>query len=112
MQMLNGALRFSGVKGMKDHYVKRIWPFFRETLNVLRFVSDERHVAVELRTDFTALVAAETLFGQVEKDEQFIYRGLLLYDLRDGRFSSITVAYNSFTNIKIDGTVIEMSLPH
>lgn len=112
MQMLNGALRFSGVEGMKDHYMNRIWPFFRETLNLLRFVSDDRHVAVELHTDFTALKSADTLFGAVEEGEQFIYRGLILYDLREGRFSSITVAYNSFTNIKTDGTMIEMGLPH
>lgn len=112
MQMLNGALRFTGVEGMKDHYQNRIWPFFEERLSLLRFVSDENHVAVELRTDFTAFGPAETLFGPVEAGEQFIYRGLIYYDLRDGKFATITVAYNSFTNRKPDGTVIEMGLPH
>ena len=42
----------------------------------------------------------------------FVYRGLIMYDLRDGRFATITVAYNSFTNVKTDGTQVEMGLPH
>lgn len=113
MQMLNGALRFAGVEGMKDHYQNKIWPFFREILNPLRFVSDDRHVAIEMHTDFIARDdVPETLFGPVVKGERFAYRGLIMYDLRDGKFCTITVAYNSFTNIKLDGTVIEMGLPH
>ena len=68
---------------------------------------------MELRTDFTAQHDADTtLFGPVKAGEMFVYRGLIMYDLRDGRFATITVAYNSFTNIKTDGTRIEMGLPH
>lgn len=113
MEMLNGALRFTGVDGMKDHYVGKIWPHFTEKLNLIRFVSDVSHVAVELRTDFTALAdAEETLFGPVVAGEMFIYRGLIMYDLRNGKFETITVSYNSFTNIKPDGHEVEMGLPH
>lgn len=113
MEMLNGALRFRGVDGMKDHYVNKIWPHFTEKLNLLRFVGNETHVAVELRTEFTAEQdRVATLFGPVKKGEQFIYRGLIMYDLEDGKFSSIQVAYNSFTNIKPDGTTRELGLPH
>ena len=113
MQMLNGALRFEGVEGMKHHYRDLIWPHFVERLNLLRFVSDEAHVAVELRTEFTARRdARDTLFGDVLAGEGFVYHGVIMYDLRDGRFSSIQVAYNSFTNVKPDGTRIEMGLPH
>ncbi|MCB1387875.1 MAG: nuclear transport factor 2 family protein [Rhodobacteraceae bacterium] len=113
MKMLNGALRFEGVQGMKNHYEGLIWPHFEERLNLIRFIGDDRHVAVELRTDFTALGdRAETLFGPVVKGEMFVYRGLIMYDLRDGKFATITVAYNSFTNIKPDGAQVEMGLPH
>lgn len=113
MEMLNGALRFTGVEGMKDHYVGKIWPHFTEKLNLIRFLGNDDHVAVEMRTEFTALRDAdETLFGPVQKGEMFIYRGLIMYDLRDGKFATITVAYNSFANRKPDGTETEMGLPH
>lgn len=113
MQMLNGALRFQGIDAMKHHYVDLIWPHFDEKLNLIRFVGDDQHVAVELRTEFTALHDAETIFGPVVQGEEFVYRGLIFYDLTsDGRFSSITVSYNSFTNIKRDGTTVDMGLPH
>lgn len=113
MQMLNGALRFEGIDGMKDHYVNKIWPDFAEKLNLIRFIGNDQHVAVELRTEFTALHDADdTLFGPVVKGEMFVYRGLIMYDLRDGRFSTITVSYNSFSNVKSDGQTVEMGLPH
>lgn len=112
MTMLNGALTFTGVDGMKQHYVERIWPWFAEKLNVLRYVSDDAHVAVEMRTEFRATRAGATLFGDVEAGEQFVYHGVIFYDVRDGRFSAIQVAYNSFTNIKPDGRRIAMGLPH
>lgn len=113
MQMLNGALRFEGIAGMKHHYVDVIWPHFAEKLNLIRFIGNMAHVAVELRTDFTALTdASDTLFGPVVRGEMFVYRGLIMYDLRNGKFATITVAYNSFTNTKPDGTTIELGLPH
>lgn len=112
MEMLNGALRFTGIEGMKAHYRDRIWPFFEEKLNLIRFIGDTSHVAVELRTDFTAERNGDTLFGPVVQGERFVYRGLIMYDLRAGRFCKITVAYNSFTNIKPDGTETELGLPH
>ena len=112
MEMLNGALRFTGIEGMRNHYETMIWPHLRETLTVLRFVSDAQGVAVQLWTNFTARRAADTLFGPVEPGEQFDYRGVILYDLRDERFSRIVVAYNSFVNTKVDGRVIDMGMPH
>lgn len=113
MQMLNGALRFEGIEGMKDHYRDLIWPHFVERLTLKRFIGNARHVAVELHTRFTARRdASETLFGAVVAGELFDYRGLILYDLRDGRFATITVAYNSFLNTKPDGTTRELGMPH
>ncbi len=113
MKMLNGALEFEGIEGMRDHYENRIWPHFVETLNVLRYVSDETVLAVRMWTRFTAKRAATTLFGDVEKGELFDYRGVVLYDIdQTNRSSSITVAYNSFVNTKLDGRVHDMGMPH
>lgn len=113
MHMLNGALEFAGVAGMRNHYENRIWPCFVEKLNVLRYVSDEMVLAVQMWTRFTAKKTATTIFGDVEKGELFDYRGVILYDIdQTGRFSSITVAYNSFTNTKLDGRTQDMGMPH
>jgi hypothetical protein len=112
MKMLNGALEFTGVKGMRHHYETLIWPHFVERLNILGFVSSQTSLAVRMWTRFTARQAGDTLFGPVEKGELFDYRGVIFYDIVDGRFSTITVAYNSFINTKIDGQTIDMGMPH
>jgi hypothetical protein len=113
MKMLNGALEFSGVAGMRDHYENKIWPYFTEALEISAFIGNDQNVCVKMWAKFTAKKAADTLFGEVKKGEQFDFRGLILYDLNsEGKFSSITVAYNSFTNTKVDGEVIEMGIPH
>ncbi|MDO6964473.1 nuclear transport factor 2 family protein [Rhizobium alvei] len=113
MKMLNGALEFTGIAGMRDHYENKIWPFFKEELNVLRFVSDEKHIGIQMWTHFTARVDGDTLFGPVRKGDTYDYRGLIMYDINEsGRFSSIIVSYNSFVNTKVSGEVIEMGLPH
>lgn len=112
MKMLNGALEFEGIEGMRDHYENKMWPFFHERLHVLRYVSDEQCLAVQMWTNFTAKLDAETIFGPVVRGEQFDYRGLIMYDIRDGLFSRIVVSYNSFANTKLDGRVIEMGVPH
>ena len=113
MQMLNGALEFTGIEGMKDHYTTKIWPHFVEDLNVLRFVSDDSQLAVEMRAEFTAQDDfGDTLFGPVVLGEKFVFHGVIMYALEGGRFKRIQVAYNSFSNIKTDGRVVEMGMPH
>mgnify|MGYP000344267009 CR=1 FL=1 len=112
MRMLNGALEFTGIEGMRDHYENKIWPHFVEKLNVLRFISNDDIIAVEMWTRFVARHKADTLFGPVEAGELFDYRGLIMYDVVDGRFKSITVSYNSFVNTKVTGDVIDMGMPH
>lgn len=92
MEMLNGTLRFAGIDGMKHHCRDRIWPHFVEKLHLLRFLGNDSRVAVELWTRFTARHAAETLFGPVVAGDLFDYRGLIMYDLRDGKFATITVS--------------------
>lgn len=112
MKMRNGALEFEGIGGMRDHYENKIWPYFVERLDVRRFVSDDKHVAIEMRTEFTARREADTIFGHVVPGEKFNYHGIIMYDLRDGKFASIAVSYLSFTNTKVDGTLINMGMPH
>ena len=113
MHMLNGALEFTGIDGMKAHYMEKIWPHFVEDLTVLRFLGGEERIAIEMRAEFTAMDAfEETLFGPVVKGERFTFHGILMYELEGGRFKKIQVAYNSFKNTKVDGTVIDMGMPH
>jgi hypothetical protein len=97
---------------MRDHYENKMWPYFVERLNVIRFVSSDTVLAVEMRTNFLAKRAGETIFGSVVPGEQFDYRGLIMYDIEGGKFTSITVAYNSFRNTKQSGAVIDRGLPH
>jgi hypothetical protein len=113
MRMLNGALEFRGIEGMRDHYERRIWPFFREELNVLRFVGDDDSLAVQMWAGFIPKQdAADTLFGPVVAGERFDFRGLILYELDGGRFRSITVAYNSFAHTDASGARHELGIPH
>jgi len=112
MKMLNGGLEFAGISGMRDHYQNKIWPHFVEALEVTQFVGSETHVAVQLVTTFTAKHEADTLFGHVVKGDRFQFRGVIMYILKEDKFSTITVAYNSFTNTKLTGETINMGMPH
>jgi hypothetical protein len=112
MHMINGTLEFTGVPAMRDHYT-RIWGTFSEALSVGRYVSDEQHVAIEMEARFTAhRDDPDSLFGPVAVGDGFRFRGLILYDLRDGRFSRIRVAYNTFDRIAPDGTQTPFGIPH
>ena len=113
MAILNGGLQLNGIQGMKDHYQQRIWPYFIETIHVEQFVSDDENLAVRMWTNFKAKHDADdTLFGAVQKGDQFDFRGVIMYRLKNGLFTHIWVAYNSFTNTKIDGSVVNLGLPH
>lgn len=113
MKMLNGALEFSGLTGMRDHYENKIWPYFIESLHISSFIGNDKNVCIKMWTNFKAKTDGDTLFGKVEKGEQFDFRGLIMYDLNEsGKFEKITVAYNSFKNTKVSGEEIEMGIPH
>jgi hypothetical protein len=113
MRMQNGTLVYCGVQGMKDHYAK-IWGTLRETLNVLRFVSDAGTLAVQMWTHFEALTDADqTIFGPLRAGECLDYRGVIMYRIdASGRFADICVAYNSFSFTGLDGQVTERGIPH
>lgn len=113
MRMQNGALEFRGAQGMREHYCNRIWPHFQEQLRVERFVSDDTTLAVQMWTRFVARAdASDTLFGPVKAGESFDYRGVIMYEIGGGRFTRITVAYNSFTLTNLAGQTTELGMPH
>jgi hypothetical protein len=113
MRMLNGALEFRGAQGMREHYCQRIWPHFQEQLRVERCVSDDTTLAVQMWTHFVARAdAADTLFGPVKAGESFDYRGVIMYEIAGGKFTRITVAYNSFTHTNLAGQTTELGMPH
>jgi hypothetical protein len=113
MHMQNGTLEFDGSQGMKDHYA-RIWGKLTESLNVERFVSDERTVAIQMHARFDVLADdPASLFGPVREGEAFDFRGLIMYRLNsDGKFADIKVAYNRFTFTDLEGKQIELGIPH
>ncbi len=112
MHMINGTLEYTGVTAMKDHYT-RIWATFSEALTVGRFVSDADHVAIEMEARFTAhRDDPDSTFGPVAVGEGFRFRGIIMYDVKDGRFSRIRVAYNTFDRIGADGTESPFGIPH
>jgi hypothetical protein len=112
MKMTNGTLEFYGIEGMKNHYAK-IWKSFSEELHVLRFVSDETTLAIQMWTHFTALLDdPNSLFGAVKAGETFDYRGVIMYQLEQQKFSDICVAYNSFTYTNLAGVVVDLGIPH
>lgn len=112
LHMINGTLEYTGVQGMKEHYAK-IWGRFSEDLIIEKFISNDEHIAVKMWAHFTALIEdEESLFGPVKKGENFDFRGLILYDLENGKFKRIQVAYNSFTFTNIKGEVADLGIPH
>jgi len=113
MHMMNGTLEYTGIEGMIHHYKVNIWPDFKEVLYVPRFVSDDKHIAIHMNTHFEARHDKEdSLFGPVKKGETFDFNGLIMYDLEDGLFKDIQVAYNSFVFTDVDGNKKDLGLPH
>ena len=110
--VVNGTLNLQGISGMKAHYQK-IWQGFDEVLHVERFVSDERCLAVQMWTHFRVITDQQTsVFGRVKAGETFDFHGLIMYEIRDGKFSHIQVAYNSFTFTDLQGNKTELGIPH
>lgn len=112
MRMVNGTLEFHGVQGMKDHY-QLLWRTFSEELTVERFVSDDETLAVQMWAHFTAQHDdPESLFGPVKAGETFDFRGVIIYQIENGKFADIRVAYNSFTYTNLAGEVVDRGIPH
>jgi hypothetical protein len=113
MHMKNGTLEFDGVDGMKHHYRDLIWPDFNEKLIVPRFVSSENRIAIQMITIFSPKHdAEESLFGPVKMGETFEFNGVIMYEVEDGLFRDILVAYNSFVHTDITGKKHDLGIPH
>ena len=97
---------------MKEHYA-RIWRSFSEELHVERFVSDEDSLAIQMWTHFTALEDDDdSPFGAVKAGETFDYHGVIMYQLVNSKFTDIKVAYLSFSRTDLEGTTVELGIPH
>lgn len=113
MHMKNGTHEFDGVAGMKHHYLDLIWPNFVEKLIVPRFLSTENRIAIQMQTLFTAKADnTDTIFGSVRKGETFEFNGLIMYEVVDGLFKDILVAYNSFVYTDLAGNQKDLGIPH
>ena len=78
-----------------------------------RFLSDESHVAIEMEANFVAhRDDSDSTFGPVTQGDGFRFRGIILYDLGDGKFTRIRVAYNTFDRIAPDGSASPFGIPH
>jgi hypothetical protein len=111
-KVTNGTLVINGIEGMKEHYAK-IWNSFSEELHVERFVSDDNTLAIQMWAHFTAIKDDdESLFGKIKAGETFDYRGIIMYQLENDKFTDIKVAYQSFTRTDLEGKRIELGIPH
>ena len=111
-RVINGTLEIIGIQGMKEHYAK-IWKSFSEELHVERFVSDEHTLAIQMWAHFTVLKDDDdSPFGQVKTGESFDYKGVIMYQIVDNKFTDIKVAYLSFSRTNLEGKTIELGIPH
>ena len=46
------------------------------------------------------------------RGEAFDFSGIIIYDVTNGRFSRIRVAYNTFLHTSPDGVVESLGIPH
>jgi hypothetical protein len=97
---------------MKDHYAW-IWRSFSEELHVERFVSDDDTLAIQMWTHFACNKDDDNSpFGKVKSGEAFDYRGVIMYQIVNQRFTDIKVAYLTFTHTDLNGKTEELGIPH
>jgi hypothetical protein len=110
--IINGTLELRGIQGMKDHYA-RIWKSTKEELHVERFVSDDNTLAIQMWTHFAVQKDDDdSPFGKVKTGECFDYHGIIMYELKNSKFTSIKVSYLSFTYTDVKGNKKELGIPH
>jgi hypothetical protein len=108
----NGTLVIKGRQGMIDHYTW-IWRSFTEELHVERFVSDDDTLAIQMWAHFTCKKDdTNSPFGKVQAGEAFDYRGVIMYQIVNHKFTDIKVAYLSFTRTGLNGKTVEIGIPH
>jgi len=108
----NGRLCFQGIQGMIGHY-RKIWGNMKESLSVRRFVSDDETLSVEMATHFEVLIDDEhSIFGAVKKGDTFDYHGIIMYQIRDRKFTDIKIAYLDFIHTPLGGISRSLGLVH
>lgn len=114
IKMFNGGLVFDGVEAVKAHY-RQIWAVMKETLHVKEYlpVSASRLV-IELHTHFDVPESkTDTPFGAIIAGQQFDFHGLILYKIDENdRFYEVHVSYFDFIKTDVDGTKINIGMPH
>lgn len=89
---LGDMRRLEGPDQIVEFY-REVRAHVRETLTVLKLVIDDHGVAAEVETEFLALNDwPEFVSGPLKQGDVFKRRGLIMYDLRDGKFSYIRSA--------------------
>jgi len=110
--IINGTLELRGIQGMKDHYA-HMWQSIKEELNVERFISNDETIAIQMWTHFIVQKDDDnSVFGKVKAGELFDYHGIIMYELKNNRYTSIKVSYLSFTRTDVNGNVKELGIPH
>lgn len=114
IKMYNGSLLFDGVEAVKEHY-HHIWGAMQETLHVKEYypVSDSRLI-IELHTHFyVPETKTDTPFGEIHKGEQFDFHGLIRYKIdENNKFYEVHVAYFDFIKTNVDGSQVNIGMPH
>ncbi len=110
--VINGTLEIKGMQGMKDHY-NEIWRSMKEELDVVRFVSDDDSLAIEMLTHFEVQKDDDdSPFGKIKAGEQFDFHGIIMYQIVNNKFTNIKVAYLTFTYTDLEGNKKELGIPH
>jgi len=110
--IINGTLELRGIQGMKDHYA-RIWRSIKEELHVERFISDDETIAIQMWTHFAVEKDDDdSPFGKVKAGECFDYHGIIMYEHKNNKYTSIKVSYLSFTYTDVNGNKKELGIPH
>lgn len=88
-----GDMRRLEGQGQIVEFYREVRAHVRETLTVLKLVIDDEGAAAEVETEFLALNDwPEFVSGPLKQGDVFKRRGLIMYDLRDGKFSYIRSA--------------------
>lgn len=89
---LGDMRRLEGPDQIVEFY-REVRSHVRETLTVLKLVIDDEGAAAEVETEFLALNDwPEFVSGPLKQGDVFKRRGLIMYDIRDGKFSYIRSA--------------------
>lgn len=101
-------------QGIIEFYEQYVRPHYHEHMDVLYFVADKTGVAAKVQGTFTCVADSldDPMYGTDVYEGQYrVVTGLLLYEVKDGKFTAInsapTVEIQGWTNP--DGTLASSS---